>query len=36
LALNTQALDPWLIGLGVFVVIMIIGLLTLVIGGPRP
>jgi len=34
--LNPQALDPWLIGLGVFVVIMIIGLLTLVIGGPRP
>lgn len=34
LVLNTQALDPWLIGLGVFVAIMLIGLLTLVIGGP--
>lgn len=33
LALNTQALDPWLIGLGVFVAIMLVGLLALVIGG---
>jgi serine/threonine protein kinase len=33
--LNTQALDPWLVGLGVFVVIMIIGFLALVIVGPR-
>ena len=34
LTLDAQPFDPWLIGLGVFVVVMVIGLLVLVIAGP--